>query len=142
MKIKVGFTEFNRRCNPINGLELVTYGIPYLNAIGAVFSMEDEEHIIELLDIVKHQPELHIASFVSAMDGVNDYVEGKSFYFLCKGDADPNIILCPDMSQLEHENMTQSDRMRAQLTTQRLFGSPSEGPYQAVKNWYYQKSKK
>ncbi len=132
MKKKLSHSEFNKRCKPLPGPMLPTYGLPYLMALGEIRELDD---ILEMLDIVNHHPELHIASYAGALEAVNYYVEGRKCYRLCSGDSDPTLELCPEMTQLEYDQLSKSELIRRRDIMEKILREPNDLLTDAAINW-------
>ena len=131
-KRKLSSGEFRRICRPLDGIEIVKYGMPYM---GALAFIDEEEDIQEMLNVAQFNPELHIASYDEICCAVNFYVEGKDFYRLCSGDPDPDIELCPEATELESCLRTDADRALANIEIEKMIAEMPSNLSDAVDNW-------
>lgn len=97
---------------PVYGSELHKYGLPFTNIAGTIKSCESKEVIESMLTAVEWFPEVHIVSFMDNFEIYNRYIEGALFYWLFRGDKDPEIMFTSfftysDFSQNEIDEMNQ-----------------------------------
>lgn len=112
-------SKYLRVIGALRGESLPFYGIPNYSCIGNIPGLYFDRE--KLLQIVKENPELHIASsFDSSPDrnDVNYYDPEATSYYLCEGDADPNIrgILEMDPKHLTPEAILEIQNIMNMMT--------------------------
>ena len=105
MKVKLSFTKFRERVQYVPFMHFHLYGLPYLNPTGLIPPSYKEE----ILDIVAQHPNMHIASIDEDFNGINFYVPDSPYYYLCTGDADPNLEMSTEETSKAIAAMTEAD---------------------------------
>ena len=80
---------FSQRCKPLRTDEIMEFGIESFTLRGTI----EPIYLEEMLAAVAENPDLHVASFDKNFRGKNHYIPESYFYYLCRGDRDPGILI-------------------------------------------------
>jgi hypothetical protein len=104
---------------PVFGAELHKFGLPFTNIAGTISRRESKEVIDSMLLAVEWYPELHIVSFMENDEIYNRYVEGARYYWLFRGDKDPDIMFTSVFSydDFSHEEIDKMNQFYKDFST-------------------------